>query len=200
VTQIELEEHLQRYTAKDLLSLTPGKRIMIYVSQENIDNAIVGDKRNCAFVRAIHSAIESAYRAEVAGNHVYIWIEHGNEKWELEFYMTEEVWTLASTFDEDRTLLHPTTLPIHFRAGKQKNRQRQTSRAVHKYRPDLPGVTPRATVESQVLSKSEGKAPETNLSEAKPVVKPISVPGSRPRTPNGPPKSRWAREDFYVRN
>jgi hypothetical protein len=189
-----------RYTAKDLLGLTPGRRITIYVSQENIDDAIPGDKRNCAFVRALHSAIESCYRAEVAGNHIYVWIDFGDEKWELEFYMSEEAWDLANMFDINRSDVHPTVISIHFRSGKQKNRQRKSSRRVEKFRPG----PPKATLVSQILSKAENdikeapKAENNNkeVVETKPIVKPISVPGQK-AAQNGLPKSRWAVEGYY---
>jgi hypothetical protein len=211
----DVEEKLRRYTARDLLSLTPGQRILIYVSQENIDKAEPGDKRNCAFVWACHSAIESCYRAEVAGNHVYVWIDYGDEKWELEFYMTEEVWNLANMFDKNRADVHPATIPIHFHAGKQKNRRSQSSRPVHtrdvqKYKPGPAKVK----VESQTITKM-GNDPKVSHEPAlhgpvshgpishgpvshEPIVKPISVPGQRSAI-NGPPKSRWDRGQFYTK-
>ena len=187
------QDKRNRYTASDLLALTPGQRVLVDVLQEHIDLAEAGNKRNCAFVRALHSAIESCYRAEVSGNHVYVWIKYGDEKWMLEFYMTEEVWTLANMFDSNRQDVHPTTIPIHFRLGKQTNRQRKTSRDVHKHKPDAPG----AKLESQVLvAKNEGGI--TKMEPIKPIVKPIAVPGQK-ASPNGLLKSRWVREDFIIR-
>ncbi len=182
---------LIRYTGDDLLGLTPGKRIEVYVSQENIDIADAGDKRNCAFVRAVHSAVESCERAEVAGNHVHIWIKHGDDRWMLEFYMTEEVWNLANMFDKDRDNVHPATIPIHFRLAKQTNRARNSSRNVYKNKPDAPG----AKLVSQVLADAKDKIEEGGKL---PVVKPISVPGQRAAALKEKAKSRWAREDFII--
>jgi hypothetical protein len=192
------------YLADYLLNLHPGQPIGIYVSQENIDRAVQGDKRNCAVVLAIFTAIDATYRAEVEGNHVFIWIDHGNEKWQLEFYMTEEVWNLARQFDKNRSDVQPAMLTINFRSGVQKNRIRTSSRRVHKYEP----TAPKAVVESQVLSKPVAVAQEAPASEpetetlttSQPIVKPISVPGQRTTlAKTAKASSRWDREGFYTK-
>jgi hypothetical protein len=173
-----------RYFAEDLLKLTPGQPVKIGVIQEHIDKAKPGDRRNCAFVVAIHAACDAVYRAEVAGNDVYIWLDVKGVKWRLAFYMTEEVWGLATKFDEDKSKVKPVTIPIHFHEGKVVNRVRGKTRAVHKYEPT---VAPKAKLESQVLSA----APDSEG----PVIKPISVPGQK--AANAKAQSRWAREHYY---
>jgi hypothetical protein len=182
-------ETIIRYNAKDWLKLNPGQAVQITVTQRNIDEATPGDNRNCAFVRAIHGACSEVYRAEVEGNHVYIWIDISGEKWKLMFYMTQEVWKLATQFDKDRTDVEPVTLPICFHEGEQVNRVSKNTRKVHQFEPDV-GPGPKAKLESQVLSAM----PE-------PVIKPISVPGERAaraaaKAAAKKTQSRWAREGY----